>query len=81
VFAVPEPAWSRPGNEAAGDLECFTGTRIEVELRAGAQVRATVRGAGAPLGAPLVTLVDAAGNVVATATTGPDGEMVGEAEG
>ncbi|MDQ1047812.1 MFS transporter [Streptomyces sp. V4I2] len=48
-------------------------TRIEVELRPGAQVRGTVRGAGAPLGDALVTLVDAAGNVVATATTGPDG--------
>jgi hypothetical protein len=48
-------------------------TRIEVELRPGAQVRGTVRGAGVPLSDALVTLVDAAGNVVATATTGPDG--------
>ncbi|KOU58527.1 transporter [Streptomyces sp. MMG1533] len=48
-------------------------TRIEVELRPGAQVRGTVRGAGAPLSDALVTLVDAAGNVVATATTGHDG--------
>ncbi|WP_411149751.1 MFS transporter [Streptomyces sp. A30] len=48
-------------------------TRTEVELRPGAQVRGTVRGASIPLGDALVTLVDAAGNVVATATTGPDG--------
>ncbi|MFE9450886.1 MFS transporter [Streptomyces sp. NPDC006739] len=48
-------------------------TRIEVELRPGAQVRGTVRGAGGPLGDARVTLVDAAGNVVATATTGGDG--------
>jgi EmrB/QacA subfamily drug resistance transporter len=48
-------------------------TRIEVELRPGARVRGTVRGAGIPLSDALVTLVDGAGNVVATATTGPDG--------
>ncbi|OAH15031.1 MFS transporter [Streptomyces jeddahensis] len=48
-------------------------TRIDVELRPGAHVRGTVRGAGAPLSDARVTLVDAAGNVVATATTGIDG--------
>ncbi|MER7841399.1 MFS transporter [Streptomyces sp. NPDC096040] len=48
-------------------------TRIEVELRPGAHVRGTVRGAGGPLGDARVTLVDAAGNVVATTTTGDDG--------
>ncbi|MEV1067196.1 MFS transporter [Streptomyces sp. NPDC050263] len=48
-------------------------TRVDVELRPGAQVRGTVRGAGAPLGDARVTLVDAAGNVVATTTTGIDG--------
>jgi hypothetical protein len=32
-----------------------------------------VRGAGAPLGDARVTLVDTAGNVVATTTTGSDG--------
>ncbi|MFD9320053.1 MFS transporter [Streptomyces sp. NPDC060053] len=48
-------------------------TRVDVALRAGALVRGTVRGAGAPLGDARVTLVDAAGNVVATATTGSDG--------
>jgi EmrB/QacA subfamily drug resistance transporter len=48
-------------------------TRIEVELRPGAYVRGTVRGAGAPLGDARATLVDAAGNVVATTRTGHDG--------
>ncbi|MEU9308525.1 MFS transporter [Streptomyces sp. NPDC048256] len=48
-------------------------TRIDVQLRPGALVRGTIRGAGAPLGDARVTLVDAAGNVVATATTGSDG--------
>ncbi|MFJ9019712.1 MFS transporter [Streptomyces sp. NPDC102259] len=48
-------------------------TRVDVALRTGALVRGTVRGAGAPLGDARVTLVDAAGNVVATATTGSDG--------
>ncbi|MFB4318232.1 collagen binding domain-containing protein [Actinomadura sp. 21ATH] len=48
-------------------------TRIEVELRPGAHVRGTVRGAGAVLSGARVTLVDAAGNAVATTTTGPDG--------
>ncbi|MFI1706593.1 MFS transporter [Streptomyces griseoruber] len=48
-------------------------TRVDVELRFGAQVRGTVRGAGAPLGDARVTLVDAAGNVVASTTTGSDG--------
>ncbi|WP_426569985.1 MFS transporter [Streptomyces canus] len=48
-------------------------TRVDLELRPGAQVRGTVRGAGAPLGDARVTLVDAAGNVVAATTTGSDG--------
>ncbi|KIZ19264.1 MFS transporter [Streptomyces natalensis] len=50
-------------------------TRIEVELRSGARVQGIVR-AGAdrrPLPDARVTLVDAAGNVVATSTTGADG--------
>ncbi|MFI6702418.1 MFS transporter [Streptomyces sp. NPDC050509] len=50
-------------------------TRIDVALRAGALVQGTVR-AGAdrrPAQDARVTLVDAAGNVVATATTGDDG--------
>ncbi|MFF3373710.1 MFS transporter [Streptomyces sp. NPDC002680] len=48
-------------------------TRVEVELRPGANVRGTVRGAGVPLTDASVTLMDAAGNVVATTTTGLDG--------
>ncbi|WP_405770520.1 MFS transporter [Streptomyces sp. NBC_00080] len=48
-------------------------TRVDVELRPGALVRGTIRGGGAPLGDARVTLVDAAGNVVATTTTGSDG--------
>ncbi|MFJ8110920.1 MFS transporter [Streptomyces sp. NPDC096132] len=51
-------------------------TRVDVELRPGAQVRGTVRGAGAPVGDARVTLVDAAGNVVASTTTGSDGAYV-----
>ncbi|MCO5984760.1 DHA2 family efflux MFS transporter permease subunit [Actinoallomurus spadix] len=50
-------------------------TRCEVELPAGARVHGTVR-AGSDdllLADARVTLVDAAGDVVATATTGPDG--------
>ncbi|MFI6929900.1 MFS transporter [Streptomyces sp. NPDC050287] len=48
-------------------------TRVQIELRPGAQVRGTVRGAGDPLGDALVTLVDVAGNVIATTRTAPDG--------
>ncbi|WP_346777082.1 carboxypeptidase-like regulatory domain-containing protein [Streptomyces sp. HNM0575] len=50
-------------------------TRIRIELAAGAQVQGTVR-AGArnePLPDARVTLVDAAGAVIATSTTGEDG--------
>ncbi|MFV0129030.1 MFS transporter [Streptomyces sp. HMX112] len=50
-------------------------TRIEALLRSGARLQGTVR-AGAdhrPLADARVTLLDAAGNVVATATTGEDG--------
>ncbi|MGW0149837.1 MFS transporter [Streptomyces sp. NPDC003333] len=48
-------------------------TRIEVELEAGAQVQGVVRAPHGPLADARVTLVDAAGNVVGTATTGTDG--------
>ncbi|WP_329456710.1 MFS transporter [Streptomyces sp. NBC_01497] len=50
-------------------------TRIEAVLQSGALVQGTVRaGAGRrPLPDARVTLVDAAGNVVATSTTGDDG--------
>ncbi|WP_329572356.1 MFS transporter [Streptomyces sp. NBC_01361] len=48
-------------------------TRVEIELHSGAQVAGVVRAAGGALNDARVTLVDAAGNVVATATTGHDG--------
>ncbi|WP_432118393.1 carboxypeptidase-like regulatory domain-containing protein [Streptomyces sp. bgisy032] len=48
-------------------------TRVELELRPGAQVRGTVLGGGAPLSDARVTLVDAAGTVLATTRTGPNG--------
>ncbi|MEU6222105.1 MFS transporter [Streptomyces sp. NPDC047042] len=48
-------------------------TRVEVELASGAQVQGVVRAPQGPLGDARVTLVDAAGNVVASATTGTDG--------
>ncbi|MFJ8110090.1 MFS transporter [Streptomyces sp. NPDC096132] len=48
-------------------------TRVEVVLDAGAQLRGVVRAPHGPLADARVTLVDAAGNVVGTATTGADG--------
>ncbi|MEV0774485.1 MFS transporter [Streptomyces sp. NPDC050428] len=50
-------------------------TRVEAVLQPGALVRGTVRAGAArrPLPDARVTLIDAAGNVVATATTGDDG--------
>jgi ACDE family multidrug resistance protein len=58
-------------------VEVGTGqTRQDIELLPGAHVRGTVRvkGGGGPLADARVTLLDAAGNVVGTATTGEDGE-------
>ncbi|MEW2358133.1 MFS transporter [Spirillospora sp. NPDC029432] len=47
----------------------------DVDLPPGAHVRGTIRNAaGEPIGDARVTLVDAAGNVVAMVVTGPDGE-------
>jgi EmrB/QacA subfamily drug resistance transporter len=49
-------------------------TRQDVELAGGAVLRGTVRaGDGRPVEEARVTLLDAAGNVVDTLTTGPDG--------
>ncbi|MDW8809336.1 MFS transporter [Streptomyces scabiei] len=48
-------------------------TRIEIDLEAGAQLQGVVRATGGALADARVTLVDAAGNVVGTATTGTDG--------
>ncbi|MEU5876766.1 MFS transporter [Spirillospora sp. NPDC047279] len=50
-------------------------TRHDVDLLPGVSVRGTVRGpGGAPVEDARVTLVDGAGNVVATVVTGPGGE-------
>ncbi|MFK0290124.1 MFS transporter [Streptomyces sp. NPDC090442] len=50
-------------------------TRAEIELLSGARVQGVVRAGAnrAPLADARVTLIDAAGNVVATSTTGDDG--------
>ncbi|MCC9707932.1 MFS transporter [Streptomyces sp. MNU76] len=48
-------------------------TRIEIDLEAGARLQGVVRAPGGVLADASVTLVDAAGNVVGTATTGADG--------
>ncbi|MFI9585268.1 MFS transporter [Streptomyces sp. NPDC052236] len=49
-------------------------TRQDIELAGGAMLRGTVRaGDGRPVEDARVTLLDAAGNVVDTLTTGPDG--------
>ncbi|MFF8191376.1 MFS transporter [Streptomyces bobili] len=48
-------------------------TRVELVLDAGAQVQGVVRAPHGPLADARVTLVDAAGNVVGSATTGVDG--------
>ncbi|MFI2791113.1 carboxypeptidase regulatory-like domain-containing protein, partial [Kitasatospora sp. NPDC018614] len=48
-------------------------TRVEIDLDAGAQLQGVVRAPHGPLADARVTLVDAAGNVVGTATTGTDG--------
>ncbi len=49
-------------------------TRQDIELAGGAVLRGTVRaGGGRPVEDARVTLLDAAGNVIDTLTTGPDG--------
>ncbi|MFF3911587.1 MFS transporter [Streptomyces sp. NPDC001848] len=48
-------------------------TRVEIDLDSGSQVQGVVRAPHGPLADARVTLVDAAGNVVGTATTGADG--------
>ncbi|WP_246087987.1 MFS transporter [Nocardioides albertanoniae] len=48
-------------------------TRLEVELITGSRLTGLVKASVGPLADARVTLVDAAGNVVATATTGEDG--------
>ncbi|MGW3200666.1 MFS transporter [Streptomyces sp. NPDC001118] len=48
-------------------------TRIEIDLDAGARLQGVVKAPHGPLADARVTLVDQAGNVVGTATTGTDG--------
>ncbi|MFJ6986186.1 MULTISPECIES: MFS transporter [unclassified Streptomyces] len=48
-------------------------SQVEAVLDAGAHLRGVVRAPHGPLTDARVTLVDAAGNVLGTATTGPDG--------
>jgi uncharacterized protein YfaS (alpha-2-macroglobulin family) len=62
---------------AAVPVEVGTGqTRQDIELLPGARVRGTIRvkNGDGPLADARVTLLDAAGNVIGTATTGEDGE-------
>ncbi|MDP9848378.1 MFS transporter [Streptosporangium lutulentum] len=62
---------------AAVPVEVGTGqTTQDVELLPGARIRGTIRvkNGDGPLADARVTLLDAAGNVVGTATTGTDGE-------
>ncbi|MBM4795823.1 MFS transporter [Streptomyces sioyaensis] len=64
---------------SALQVEVASGARnwYEVRLTPGAQVRGTVRTAhGSPVDDARVTLLDPAGNVVGTATSGRDGEYV-----
>ncbi|MEW1748777.1 MFS transporter [Streptomyces angustmyceticus] len=64
---------------SALQVEVTSGDRnwYEVRLTLGAQVRGTVRTVrGGPVDDARVTLLDPAGNVVATATSGQDGEYV-----
>lgn len=48
-------------------------TRLEVDLDTGARLQGVVRAPHGPLADARVTLVDAVGNVIGTATTGTDG--------
>ncbi|MFE2508762.1 MFS transporter [Streptomyces naganishii] len=48
-------------------------TRVEIDLPSGARLQGVVRSPHGPLADARVTLVDAAGNVAGTATTGADG--------
>ncbi|MCK7627404.1 MFS transporter [Streptomyces sp. RS10V-4] len=64
---------------SALQVEVNAGTRnwYEIRLTPGAQVRGTVRTTqGGPVGDARVTLLDPAGNVVGSATSGHDGEYV-----
>ncbi|MEV6957924.1 MFS transporter [Streptomyces sp. NPDC051207] len=72
TLAASAPAF-RPAALAV-TVQAARETRQDVELAGGAVLRGTVRAsAGRPVEDARVTLLDAAGNVVDTLTTGPDG--------
>ncbi|SCK59084.1 putative drug exporter of the RND superfamily [Streptomyces sp. WMMB 714] len=69
-------AVNAPGHRPAArpvEVEGQGVTRVEIELSAGARVHGTVRAVNGPLQDARVSLVDAAGNVVASSTTAEDG--------
>ncbi|MDQ0584373.1 MFS transporter [Streptomyces rishiriensis] len=72
TLAAGAPAF-RPAAVAVG-VQAARETRQDVELTRGALLRGTVRATGGrPVEDARVTLLDAAGNVVDSLTTGPDG--------
>ncbi|WP_435611484.1 MFS transporter [Streptomyces sp. bgisy159] len=81
LLAEPMPGTVTVAVNAAGyrpralpvEVGATGATRIEVDLDTGARVQGVVRAPHGPLADARVTLVDAAGNVAGTATTGPDG--------
>lgn len=72
TLAASSPAF-RPAAVPA-TVKAARETRQDIELAGGALLRGTVRaGGGRPVEDARVTLLDAAGNVMDTLTTGPDG--------
>ncbi|MGW0554023.1 MFS transporter [Streptomyces sp. NPDC002926] len=72
TLAASAPAF-RPAAQTVS-VQASRETRQDIELAGGAVLRGTVRaGGGRPVEDARVTLLDAAGNVVDTLTTGPDG--------
>ncbi|WP_031475734.1 MFS transporter [Streptomyces bicolor] len=72
TLAASSPAF-RPAAVPA-TVKAARETRQDIELAGGALLRGTVRASGGrPVEDARVTLLDAAGNVMATLTTGPDG--------
>ena len=72
-------AVSAPGHRPNALTIQVTGqatTRCEIELRAGVRVGGEIRAGDRPVADARVTLVDPAGNVVATAQSDPDGAYV-----
>ncbi|MEU9008935.1 MFS transporter [Streptomyces sp. NPDC048479] len=74
TLAASAPAF-RPAAQTVS-VQASRETRQDIELAGGAVLRGTVRaGGGRPVEEARVTLLDAAGNVVDTLTTGPDGSF------